>query len=126
MIEKHFTDDTTRTGPDHPFSMTPLTWRDMVDRTRELEAALGEAAKRVADNEKETVVIQRRCIRAASNLVAGATLTREMLEVLRPAPAGSIAPYDIGSVVGRQLRRDVKAGQHLEWTDLGKGEASHG
>ena len=41
VIEKHFTDDTTRTGPDHPFSMTPQTWREMVDRTRELERALG-------------------------------------------------------------------------------------
>ncbi len=46
--EKHFTDDTARTGPDHPFSMTPATWREMVARTRELEAALGGAAKEVA------------------------------------------------------------------------------
>ena len=41
MIEKHFTDDTTRDGPDHAFSMNPHTWREMVCRTRELEYALG-------------------------------------------------------------------------------------
>ena len=36
-IEKHFTDDVRREGPDHGFSMNPVSWREMVDRTRELE-----------------------------------------------------------------------------------------
>lgn len=48
MVEKHFTDDASRVGPDHLFSMTPDIWREMVDRTRELERALGSADKFVA------------------------------------------------------------------------------
>jgi len=32
VIEKHFTDDASRVGPDHGFSMTPASWRDMVMR----------------------------------------------------------------------------------------------
>ena len=28
VVEKHFTDDTSREGPDHGFSMDPNTWRD--------------------------------------------------------------------------------------------------
>ena len=48
VIEKHFTDDTKRVGPDHPFSMTPQTWRDMVDRTRELERSMGSADKMIS------------------------------------------------------------------------------
>ena len=48
VIEKHFTDDPARVGPDHAFSMTPASWRDMVDRTKELELALGSADKAVA------------------------------------------------------------------------------
>jgi sialic acid synthase SpsE len=47
VIEKHFTDDNERVGPDHPFSMTPQTWREMVDRTRELERALGNPIKNI-------------------------------------------------------------------------------
>ena len=58
MVEKHFTDDNDRKGPDHPFSMNPKTWKEMVDRTRLLEASLGEAIKKVEDNEKETIVLQ--------------------------------------------------------------------
>ena len=37
VIEKHFTDDTSREGPDHKFSMVPRSWKEMVDRTNELE-----------------------------------------------------------------------------------------
>lgn len=118
VIEKHFTDDNRREGPDHPFSMTPATWREMVDRTRELEYALGSPAKRVAENEKDTVVVQRRCLRAARDLKAGAVLTNEMLEALRPAPAEAVKPYDLDKVIGKKLRRDLSLGEILQWADL--------
>lgn len=115
VVEKHFTDDTSREGPDHPFSMDPGTWRDMVDRTRELEAALGSADKFVAANEQDTVVVQRRAIRAARDLQAGTVLTRDMLDVLRPAPRDGIFPYDIEAVVGKRVAETVAQGQHLRW-----------
>ena len=35
VVEKHFTDDTGRVGPDHGFSLDPRCWREMVERTRE-------------------------------------------------------------------------------------------
>ena len=47
IIEKHFTDDVTRIGPDHGFSMDPRSWLEMVERSRELEAALGYGSKKV-------------------------------------------------------------------------------
>ena len=58
----------------------------MVDRSRELEAALGMGIKKVEDNEKETVVVQRRSIRASKSLVAGATLSENDIEMLCPCP----------------------------------------
>ncbi len=118
VVEKHFTDDPTREGPDHAFSMTPKTWRDMVDRPREMEQALGSASKEVMQNETETVVLQRRCLRAARDLKAGTVLTRDDLEALRPAPADAVFPYDLDKVLGRRLREDVPAGEHLRWTSI--------
>lgn len=118
MIEKHFTDDNAREGPDHPFSMTPATWREMVLRTRELESAMGSPVKRVEENEKETVVIQRRSVRAERELPAGTVLTRDMLSVLRPAPADGIFPYDLPRILGRRLGQPVAAGAHLTWEML--------
>lgn len=109
-IEKHFTDDRRRTGPDHAFSMQPDAWKLMVQRTRALESALGSADKFLAENEKETVVVQRRCIRAARDLKAGANLDRGDLELLRPAPHDAIPPSQLNVVVGSTLLRDLRKG----------------
>jgi N-acetylneuraminate synthase len=72
----------------------------------------------VADNEKATVVVQRRCVRAARDLPAGAVLTREMLDVLRPAPQDSIFPFHLEQTLGRRLRAAVPAGEALTWPML--------
>lgn len=118
IIEKHFTDDVARKGPDHAFSMDPRSWRDMVDRTRELENALGAGVKRVEQNERETVVLQRRAVRLESDLPASTKLRREHLCVLRPCPPDGIEPYHLGELVGRTLRDAKNSGEHLRWTDL--------
>ncbi|NTU74787.1 MAG: N-acetylneuraminate synthase [Anaerolineaceae bacterium] len=120
VVEKHFTDDTTREGPDHPFAMDPDTWAKMVENTRQLEAALGSADKVVAENEKDTVVIQRRCIRTARDMQAGEVITREDISVLRPATPGAILPYEIKAVIGTKVLTDLPKGKEISWTDLGK------
>jgi len=115
VIEKHFTDDNTREGPDHKFAMNPTAWVEMVENTRHLEKALGSYEKFVADNEKEAVVIQRRCLRAAVELEAGTVLTREMIDVLRPATPGAIPPDQIASVIGMKTIKKLRAGEELRW-----------
>jgi N-acetylneuraminate synthase len=119
VIEKHFTDDNNREGPDHPFAMSPETWTDMVANTRQLERAMGSGDKFVSENEKQTVIIQRRCLRAARDIHAGEVLTREMIDVLRPAIVGGIQPYEIENVIGTRALADLAAGEELRWTDLG-------
>lgn len=120
IIEKHFTDDVSRVGPDHGFSMDPQSWRDMVDRTRELELALGSGEKRVERNEQVTVVLQRRAIRAARDLPAGTTIAREDVEVLRPCPPDAVDASHVAEVVGRRLSTARARGEHLRWSDLAR------
>ncbi|MGY1845031.1 N-acetylneuraminate synthase family protein [Modestobacter sp. SYSU DS0875] len=118
VVEKHFTDDRSRTGPDHGFSMDPTTWRHMVDASRELERALGSGDKRVAANETETVVLQRRCLRAARDLAVGDVLDAETVDVLRPATPGALLPEDLAAITGRPVRRALVAGQEITWSDV--------
>ena len=118
VVEKHFTDDTTRVGPDHGFSMDPTTWRAMVDDTRLLAAALGDGRKKVEANEQETVVLQRRCVRAARDLPAGTVLIRDDLEVLRPAPREAVPAHEGDRVVGKVLKTGLVAAQDLRWDHL--------
>jgi sialic acid synthase SpsE len=118
VIEKHFTDDTNRDGPDHAFSMDSNSWREMVDRARELENALGTGVKRVEENECETVVLQRRAIRSIGKMSAGSILTREHLTVLRPCPNDALPPYRMDECIGMRVRRDINEGEYLKWIDL--------
>jgi sialic acid synthase SpsE len=119
VVEKHFTDDNSREGPDHAFAMNPETWSEMVENTRQLERAMGSGNKLVAGNEHDTVVVQRRCLRAARDIQPGEILTREMIDVLRPATPGAIMPYEIENVVGKKLLTGLVKGQDLRWVDLG-------
>lgn len=118
VVEKHFTDSNDREGPDHKFSMNPQTWRQMVDRTRELEAALGSEEKRVMDNERETVILQRRGVRAAAALSSGRTVNGDDLIALRPCPAEALPPYRMHELVGKTLVRDIEQGDIVTLKDV--------
>jgi len=118
IVERHFTDDPGRSGPDHGFAMTPAGWREMVDETRRLERAMGSPEKVVCDNETDTVVVQRRSVRAARPLDPGTTLTRGDLEVLRPAPKGSIRPSEIDEIIGGTVARRIDRGEELQPEDV--------
>jgi N-acetylneuraminate synthase len=118
VVEKHFTDDSSLPGPDHGFSMDPVTWRAMVEDTRKLEAALGTGVKGIEDNELHTVVLQRRCVRAQRDLPQGTTITRSDLVVLRPAPREAIPAHVVTQVPGKVTIRDILAGDVITWADL--------
>jgi N-acetylneuraminate synthase len=118
VVEKHFTDDNSREGPDHSFALNPVTWRAMVDATRELERALGDGVKRIEGNEEQTVVIQRRALRMRGNVAAGTVLSQAHLEALRPCPPGAVPPSRIEDVLGKRLKVDKERGRELMWADL--------
>jgi N-acetylneuraminate synthase len=118
VIEKHFTDDVNRVGPDHAFSMDFKTWREMVNRTRELEAALGAGVKKVEENESETVVIQRRSLRAKAALKKGHLITSGDFAPLRPCPKDALQPFEMQKIIGTSLRRDIVEGDYLKIGDV--------
>ena len=120
VIEKHFTADNSQIGPDHAFSMNPATWKEMVDRARELENALGTGIKTVEKNEKETVVLQRRAVRVKRELESGTVITEDMLEELRPAPVDAVFPYQKGDILGRRLIADKEKGDYIKWNEVGE------
>lgn len=119
VIEKHYTDDNARKGPDHGFSMNPVSWRDMVDRSREIEAALGDGIKIIEENEKESVILQRRAMRVTKDLGVGHIIERDDIEALRPAPTGSFTPYETSELVGKKIKVAKSQGDAIFKTDLG-------
>ena len=118
MIEKHFTDNNDRIGPDHKFSMNPKSWKEMIERSRELESSLGSGIKIVENNETETVILQRRSIRAKTKLSKGLKLKSSNLISLRPCPKNGILPFEINRVVGKSLKKNIERGDIIQWKDL--------
>ena len=118
VIEKHFTDNTDRDGPDHKFSMDFNTWKDMIDRSKELEYALGSTLKKVEDNELETVILQRRAIRANKKLKVGSVVKINDLEFLRPCPENALSPSFIDQLVGKSIPRNLNAGECFLLSDI--------
>jgi N-acetylneuraminate synthase len=113
VIEKHFTDDNLREGPDHKFAMNPKSWREMVDSSYELFYSLGDGIKRVEDNEKDAAIVQRRSLRAARDITEGEVITDKDIESLRPMPIDALAPFERNKLVGKIAVSNIKKGQHF-------------
>ena len=107
VIEKHFTDNNLRKGPDHKFSLNPNDWKKMVDESRNLENALGNGIKTVEINEKKTSLIQRRGVYASRDIKKGEILKKDMTICLRPKLKNSISPFEINKFIGKQLKKNI-------------------
>lgn len=113
IIEKHFTDDKKREGPDHPFAMDIDDFKEMSSSIRTLELAMGSPVKDVYPCESETVILQRRSLFAAKNIAKEAKITPDMIAVLRPQ-TGLLPKYK-SVVIGRTARVDITAGEPITW-----------
>lgn len=84
VIEKHFTDNIANQGPDHPHSLNPSNFLDMVERIRDVEKALGDGIKKVEKSERDTRIIQRRSIFTVKTIKKGEKFTLDNVNCLRP------------------------------------------
>ena len=116
IIEKHFTDDRTRQGPDHPFAMEAPVFKQMAQGIRALEKALGDGAKKVEPSENQTVIIQRRGIYAVRSINPGDKIARDMVEFLRPAVG--LRPPALPGILGKTVNKAIKAGEPLKPDDI--------
>ena len=118
VIEKHFTDNCSRKGPDHKFAMDPEEWRKMVDDSKRLFRALGSDQKVVEENELDTVVAQRRGLILNKNKKKLDTITNEDIDILRPCPRGCLTPAEIKKVLNKKLIRQMNEGEALKLNDV--------
>ena len=118
MIEKHFTDDKTRKGPDHPHAMDGKEFKAMVDEIRILEIALGSGLKDLYNEERETVLLQRRCLRAARDIPKYSSISGNMVSVLRPSAENAIAPKYKEIIIGRKVKINLAKGSAFTWENI--------
>ena len=120
VIEKHFTDNNNRVGPDHFFAMNPISWKEMIKASRELESALGDGVKKIEKNESASIVVQRRSIRVNQKLAKGTIIKERMLEYLRPCPKGALSPSNKKMILNKKLKRNLKYHDIIKLSDVKK------
>ena len=118
IIEKHFTLNNNLQGPDHKFSMNPKSWKEMILRSRELESSLGIDIKKIEQNEKHTVIVQRRSIHSIRDLKRGHKIKKIDLKFLRPCPKNGISPYNYKKIVGRKTNKIILKNNIITLKDL--------
>lgn len=118
VFEKHFTDDNSRSGPDHKFAMNPKTWRAMVDACMELYYAMGDGVKRVEENEKDSKIVQQRAIYFQRAMKAGEVITEADIFPVRPIQEDCFLPYEKDQVIGKCLKHDVEQDTCVKKGDL--------
>jgi len=116
VIEKHFTDDKKRIGPDHPFAMDAEDFKNMVQSIRILETALGSPIKDVVSCENETVILQRRSLFASCDIPKGTKIEDYMVSVLRPQKG--LLPKYKALVINRTAQSDIMAGEPITWDKI--------
>ena len=107
VIEKHFTDDNHRKGPDHKFSLNPESWKKMILASRELERCLGDGLKKLEKNERKSVIVQRRGVWIKNKIKKGTRLKITDLNFLRPCPKDSISPFEINKYIGKKVNKNL-------------------
>jgi sialic acid synthase SpsE len=79
---------------------------------------IGDGKKKVRENEKNTIIVQRRAIRAKSNIPKGAIINQDDLIVLRPCPPDALPPYRMEEIIGKKSLNDIKEGDYVRLADL--------
>ena len=112
VIEKHFTLDRARAGPDHAASLEPAELKAMITAVREVEVALGRAVKTPAPAEVDNRLIARRGLVAARSIAVGEPFTPDNLAAKRPADGRS--PMDIWALLGQPAARAYQADEGID------------
>lgn len=112
VIEKHFTLDRSLPGPDQTASLEPDELRQMVDEIRQVELALGDGEKKVAEVERPNIEVARKSIVATRFIRKGDVLSEDNLTVKRPG--SGVSPMLWDSVIGTVAVADFLPDQPIE------------
>ncbi len=117
-VEKHFTyRKEDQAFHDHALSADPADLKALVEAIRTAETYLGRYERIRSEKEQSVEAHMRRSLAAKVDIPAGKPVEAGWLTALRPA--WGLGPNDGPKVVGKALKRDVKAGEIIRAEDVG-------
>ena len=112
VIEKHFTLDRSKGGPDSSFSMEPDEFKAMVESIRIAEQSLGEALYAMNESEKSGLAF-RPSLYVVENIKKGELFTDKNVRSIRPQ--NGLLPKYMGDVLGKKATMNIDSDTPLEW-----------
>ncbi|RMB08965.1 pseudaminic acid synthase [Eilatimonas milleporae] len=116
LIEKHVCLSRDDDGAvDGPFSLEPDELMALVRQSREVWQALGDAVYGPTETEADSLRF-RRSLYFVRDLTEGAAVDSASVRSVRPS--GGLHPRHLAEIMGRQIRRPVRAGTPVTWEHL--------
>ncbi|MGL4563027.1 MAG: N-acetylneuraminate synthase family protein [Brevinema sp.] len=112
IIERHFTLFPERTDLDHPLSLSPEQFYDMVVASRKIEAALGKGIRQNTPIEQKIKSLAGRDAYAKTLIPANTPITEQHIILQRPGSGISTKNYK--SLIGQTYNQDIQKGQSLQ------------
>jgi N-acetylneuraminate synthase len=116
ILERHFTLDKKLYGPDHRASLEPQEFEALVKGVRKIESAFGDGRKIPALSELNTVLVARKSLVAARDILANTLLTDELIEIKRPGTG--LPPSMKPAILGRKTRVLINSGDLIKLENL--------
>ena len=116
IIERHFTDSYSRTGPDIACSMDESTCRELVEASIKIYSMLG-GKKQAAHEEAVTIDFAFASVVTIKRVRKGEAFTEENLWVKRPGLNG-IPAEAYESIIGKFSANDLESDQQLKYKDI--------
>ncbi len=112
ILERHFTDNYERIGPDISCSMDPKNLKDLIDGSKILFKARGNL-KQATNDELLTLNFANASVTAIKEIKKGDTLNSENIWVKRPGN-GDFLARDFQNLIGKIVNKDIKNGEQLK------------
>lgn len=111
MIEKHFILNKDVESEDSTFSMDEADFRDMVQKVRLAEAAMGKVDYSLTEKMKNSRTASR-SLYVAEDMKAGDIITEKNVRSVRPG--FGLHPKYLPEILGKRVNRDLKLGDRMK------------
>lgn len=117
ILERHFTDNTDREGPDIVCSMDPSALSELIEGSLTIFLARGEEKEPVIE-EDSTIAFAFASVVAIKDIQPGEVLTEENIWVKRPGN-GDFLVRDYDSLLGQTAGAFISKGQQIKRNQVG-------
>ena len=115
IIERHYTDNMDRIGPDIVCSMDEKNCKELIENSRIIKSMLG-GTKEPAKEEKVTIDFAFSTVVSIKDISKGENFSEDNIWVKRPG-TGEIKAEFYKKVLGKVSGKSIKKGMHIKWSD---------